>query len=1038
MSDLSDLRESANESAKVARTNLLFFLAVTLFFGLLVGGTNDLLLLKRAEITLPLMEIGVPIDVFYRFGPIIFILLHLNIFLRLGRVYQVANQFRKEISRLEGIGKFGTAHARIKKLKQTSLLFSFDFLQLIIHKIIRDDGPDLDRFERVERRGVSRPDIKQTVVNIPDISSQKLPRPDIPRIVVVPPDVRDLPLHRSLWKNLIYAYQFLFEHIKHVTQFLFEHMKYRILKLFYLRSHLLEFLFQKLRYVVRVIFQRYWIKAPFQYLKYWIFFLFRYLKYKGMFLWKHFKYVVREYGYFLTFSLIVLASVFVLPLALLIFIQLTFLPYQSVAITSLHQWLIAGDIAMQFIFLWSLGLIVNPVKKWYKWGLKFSGFTFSPFCKLGKWIGKVFAKTLKFPKFVVCILHPLKIVVRSLVSITVPLILISFFLVIPATSFTLSWFVALPPDVADNPSGYQEPQNYLTRLLFNDWWIKGSCELKDGAPNHRWPRRYIYLPPDTSISKSELPPEIVATYLAESEIPDHTWEFIDPLDLSNRSLRYGWFESNVFWRANFSDSSVHCANFQNSKLHGAVFSQKHADEKDEREEEKEFLGANFHGADIRDSRFQNINENKMEFIDTSFFKTEFQGGEIHGALFQNVKGDKVKFSDTDLSDTKFHGGTMRDSIFNNVNSEKIKFENIDLSRTKFDGGEIKNSTFQGTAGEEIEFVDIDLSETQFHGADIKNAMFQGVRGEYMKFFDTDCTGTKFHGVDFSNASFEGANLSDTEIHGSELDSVEFKGTLLDDAEIYGVIADGATFTGVYARNADFYGINFHETKEKKVQLTATNLYSSNFYASDLSMVNLSFVDVQQFGCVAPEKREPPVNREQIETKIVESLGERNLSEKDKKDFLAKIKNNAKEQYGSTGLGNMKDISYDNQCIWADGYGPFKENFDLSDRCLSGLYNNLIGNNCSDNTLGMVEIMVAAVTDQDKSVKDQDISLPSHVAVKLLQSSEKGCNAITANHRIAICGYLKNWFSQSKSQSREPLESHITEFCGPLPKNPKIP
>ena len=1050
MSDLSDLRASTNETARVARTNLLFFLAVGLFLGLLAAGINDLLLLKRAEIILPLMDIGVPIDVFYMIGPVIFFLLHLNLLLRLARLYEVAHKLRKKIK---------TKRTRKERLFETYLLFPFDFLELQIHKIIRTEGP--------KKIMCNKPCFPHNVIR-PNVDRPNVARPNVAR-----PERVDSSIFQHLFKHMQYIRKLLLEYLKYVTKILFKYLKY-----------VSTLLFEHLKYVSTLLFK---------YLKYTIQYLFQYLLYLWKSLYVRLKYIIREYGYFFTIKIIVLLLIVIAPLALLVYVQLTFLPYQSELITNFHRGTIAFDVVMLTIFfIWRwrffkilrtlynftfiiLGKFGNSFENIWTTRLKgpppnnrpsvlpdtISRIPIWVVCSVSFWIAVSISRMLKWvvrlSRFWVAVFisHMLKWVVhigRLGITATLSLMLIFVSLATPAALFAFSWFIAVPPDsVSFQPPApphqkettrfhkakmwFREKQDDLTQGIFNDWWVNGSCTPEVSDVKHTWLRRYLYLSPDTLISESDLPPEIVATYLAKGEISDNAWEFIDSLDLSNRSLRYGWFESNVFWRANFSGSDLHCTNFQNSKINGAMFRQTHADvpnaPKPGATDGRKFFRTKFHGADIRDSRFQDVNMGKMKFNDTYFVRTEFQGGKIHDSLFQNVNGNDLKFSGTDLSETKFHGGTIKDSTFHNVDSDKMVFLDIDLSRTRFHDSEIRNSTFQGIAGEEIEFVDIDLYGTTFHESDIKNAIFQGVQGEKMNFVDTDCTGTKFHGVDIPKASFVGTNLSNTEIHGSVLDGVEFKGTVLDDAEIYGVSADGVTFTGVYARNVDFYG-----TKMQKAQLTATNLYSSNFYASDLSMVDLSFVDVQQFGCVAPEKRENPDTREKIESKIIESLGERNISEQGKKVFLTKIKDNATKTYGSRGLEDMEDIDYDNQCVWADGYGPFEENFDLSEKCLGGLYSHLIENACYSDKTGMEKVIVTAVTDQEKLVTDEDISLPSHVAVKLLESSENGCNAITASHRIEICAYLKNWFSNSKSQSRETLQSHIEDLCGALPKNLK--
>ena len=69
------LLDSVNETAKIARTSLLFFLVVALYLLIIVGTTTDLMLLRGEIVALPLMEVGVPVVVFYTVAPLIFLLL---------------------------------------------------------------------------------------------------------------------------------------------------------------------------------------------------------------------------------------------------------------------------------------------------------------------------------------------------------------------------------------------------------------------------------------------------------------------------------------------------------------------------------------------------------------------------------------------------------------------------------------------------------------------------------------------------------------------------------------------------------------------------------------------------------------------------------------------------------------------------------------------------------------------------------------------------------------------------------------------------
>ena len=95
MPEITDkLLASVNETARIARTSLLFFLVVALYLLIIVGTTTDLMLLRGEIVALPLMEVGVPVVAFYIVAPLIFLLLHSNLLLRLSQLAETVNRWK--------------------------------------------------------------------------------------------------------------------------------------------------------------------------------------------------------------------------------------------------------------------------------------------------------------------------------------------------------------------------------------------------------------------------------------------------------------------------------------------------------------------------------------------------------------------------------------------------------------------------------------------------------------------------------------------------------------------------------------------------------------------------------------------------------------------------------------------------------------------------------------------------------------------------------------------------------------------------------
>ena len=119
------LLDSINETAKIARTSLLFFLVVALYLLIIVGTTTDLMLLRGEIVTLPLMEVGVPVVAFYIVAPLIFLLLHINLLLRLSQLTETVSQWTETVSRWK-------KNPDGLKGAHNSLVFPVDFARLLL------------------------------------------------------------------------------------------------------------------------------------------------------------------------------------------------------------------------------------------------------------------------------------------------------------------------------------------------------------------------------------------------------------------------------------------------------------------------------------------------------------------------------------------------------------------------------------------------------------------------------------------------------------------------------------------------------------------------------------------------------------------------------------------------------------------------------------------------------------------------------------------------------------------------------------------
>jgi hypothetical protein len=75
--------KDANDSSAHAQNAYLLFLLTGAYLAITIGSTTDEQLLRISNVTLPLLNIGIPILAFYILAPWLTILLHFNLLLQL-------------------------------------------------------------------------------------------------------------------------------------------------------------------------------------------------------------------------------------------------------------------------------------------------------------------------------------------------------------------------------------------------------------------------------------------------------------------------------------------------------------------------------------------------------------------------------------------------------------------------------------------------------------------------------------------------------------------------------------------------------------------------------------------------------------------------------------------------------------------------------------------------------------------------------------------------------------------------------------------
>ncbi len=118
------LADDVNATSGSTRGGWLFFLALQAYFFVALAGISHRDLLLDTPIALPLLQVEVNLKEFFRFGPMIFVLVHMGILLQHVMLARQARDLHARIANFEGQSLFRTHRVR-------SHLHSYVFTQLI-------------------------------------------------------------------------------------------------------------------------------------------------------------------------------------------------------------------------------------------------------------------------------------------------------------------------------------------------------------------------------------------------------------------------------------------------------------------------------------------------------------------------------------------------------------------------------------------------------------------------------------------------------------------------------------------------------------------------------------------------------------------------------------------------------------------------------------------------------------------------------------------------------------------------------------------
>ena len=123
------LADSINDTARMARTTLSFFLFVAFYLFLVILASTDEQLLRGDEVTLPQVGIGISTEGNYFLGPLIFFYLHVQILFLLGILAQKIREFTRISKDDPSVTTILTTRRRSDAESEWNWLSAFAFVQ---------------------------------------------------------------------------------------------------------------------------------------------------------------------------------------------------------------------------------------------------------------------------------------------------------------------------------------------------------------------------------------------------------------------------------------------------------------------------------------------------------------------------------------------------------------------------------------------------------------------------------------------------------------------------------------------------------------------------------------------------------------------------------------------------------------------------------------------------------------------------------------------------------------------------------------------
>jgi uncharacterized protein YjbI with pentapeptide repeats len=286
------------------------------------------------------------------------------------------------------------------------------------------------------------------------------------------------------------------------------------------------------------------------------------------------------------------------------------------------------------------------------------------------------------------------------------------------------------------------------------------------------------------------------------------------LILTNRDLRGANLRDTLLAKADLRGANLHGANLAGTRAFAVDFSgfsilkgESCLDDAQQLEDKDQLIkptyacatnlqdadlrGAQLQGADLQYAQLQGARLWVAQLQGARLWTAQLQGADLKVAKLQDASLWGAELQGADLSNAELQGAYLQYANFQGASLRGAELQDADLQHAELQGADLFVARLQGADLWDARLQGAYLQQAQLQGADLRHARLQGADLQYAQLQGADLRHAQLQGADLQYAQLQGTDLQDTQLQGADLQYAQLQGANLEQTRI-----GSADFTGV--------------------------------------------------------------------------------------------------------------------------------------------------------------------------------------------------------------------------------------------------